>query len=260
MRKGSFAILFVGLACVQGNAFAQMNMPPIGTYPLTFFLPPQGLPDDEDERAGVRQRPQRPNVPLRKSQPQVRGSTSLQGASAGTSAQNLSFAISQQRRQANIATFISSVSNGNPQVRNELGRIFLQRDIFGIAEQQMRQTYGLSLNNVADNAALWLSASWAASNNYDGEITRPQLEALKRQFSANYARSARLVALDDAGKQDMADFFLLKAMWIDTNMNAHKTDPQKREIYRRLVATTSLRDMGIDFTTMNLTDRGLVPK
>jgi hypothetical protein len=172
----------------------------------------------------------------------------------------LRFAISPSRRQANIATFINDVAASNPQVRDNLRRAFVQNDFFGEVEPPLRQAFGMSLNNVADNAALWLATSWAASNDFEGDLTRAQFDGLRRQFSSTFLRNARLSALDDAGKQEMADHFLLKAMWIDMSVDAYKADPRKRAAYRFSVIETARRDMGIDFTTLNLTDSGLVPK
>jgi hypothetical protein len=172
----------------------------------------------------------------------------------------LRFPISPSRRQANIATFINVVAASNPQVRDDLRRAFVQNDFFGEVEPPLRQAYGMTLNNVADNAALWLATSWAASNNFEGDLTRAQFDGLRRQFSSSFLRNARLSALDDAGKQDMADLFLLKAVWISMSTQAYKTDPRKKAAHRFSVIETSRRDMGIDFTTLSLTDSGLVPK
>jgi hypothetical protein len=192
--------------------------------------------------------------------PKVGGAGRGQVQSSRPSATTLTFAISQQRRQSNITTFVENIAQTHAGAGNLLRQAFQQHDFFGAIETQVAPAYGMSMNNVADSTALWLAAAWFVANNDDSDLTRAQYQGLKTQIEANYLQNARLATLDSGAKQDMSDSLLLMAVWIDVSARAYKDRPIMKASHRSSIIDMARRDMGIDLTTIALTDNGFEPK
>ncbi len=119
---------------------------------------------------------------------------------------------------------------------------------------------GFSPGDAADALAAYWTLNWAMANNQD--ITARQAAGARAQIAATAPRALRFDRLGDAGRQELAETFMLDFIY--------QQGPYVDALKRRDQATTrTLSDaaetrfrqkMHIDLRSLNLTDHGFQPR
>ena len=169
----------------------------------------------------------------------------------------LSYAPSRERRIANLARFVGksrAVDRGDAE---HMERLFASGDFIDRIGDVLAPM-GLRVDNLADAYAIWWITAW---NTYRGEKNNPG-RAMSEAVSAQAARalSARpeVLGASDAEKQELAEALLTQMTFISMAAGQHRNDAAK---LRALAAAVDqgARRMGLDLSSMQLTEDGFVP-
>ena len=173
-------------------------------------------------------------------------------------ATRLNFKRAVARTRSNLAKFVATTRKTDPTSAAKMQALFASTDIIGMIDQKMQQTYGMRANNVADAYAVWWVSAWMGAKGRSDDATPGQMAMVKRQASDALASTPEFAAATDAGKQEMAEAMLVQAALIGDTIDTYKSDPAMLAKARTAIAKGA-REMGLDLSTMTLTDEGFRP-
>ncbi len=168
------------------------------------------------------------------------------------------FRSSAARRQANLANFVSKSRKVDPVGADKMAQLFASTDIIGMIDQKMQQTYGMRANNVADAYAVWWVSAWMGAKGRSDDATPGQMAMVKRQASNALASTPEFASASDASKQELSEAMLVQAAMIQGAIDAYKSDPAMLAKTRAAIAKGAT-GMGLDLSTMTLTEEGFIP-
>ena len=244
--------LLVLFSCAP--AIAQMPMSVITSPP---FVPPSVYPDGvPPDGQGVSSRSVAISQLIAK---HMQLSSSQSATSAGiTNGQSVAYQPSKSLRRANLAKFVEKTRATDPAGAAKMAQLFAATDIIGLIDQKMQSTYGMRANNVADAYAVWWVSAWMGARGRDDDATAGQMAMVKRQASNALAATPEFAAATDAGKQELAEALLVQAALIQDTIDTYKADPAMLAKARAAIAQGA-KAMGLDLSTMTLTDEGFKP-
>lgn len=161
----------------------------------------------------------------------------------------LTYEVSQSRRQANQKRFLSAIPGGA-----ELA----QSDLIGQVDQAIRPM-GLRADNVADAYAVWWVSAWEAVNRQDAADSPTLYAAVKGQATRALVGTPQFAGINDAQKQEMAESMLIQAAMIDAYIEGTAGNPAQQAELASAV-NQGAKAMGLDLTTMVLTEQGFSPR
>ena len=172
------------------------------------------------------------------------------------SVEALHFETSMKRRAINIERFVkewsktdpTSAANAKPALTAALPQI-----------DQMMRPMGLRANNVADAYTLWWVIAWHAANKQPLEQNNQLMAAVKQQASNALLSTPKFASFNDVQKQEMAESLLIQAALIDGHIDAAAGNPTQQAALAKAV-NQGAKKMGLDLTTMDLTENGFVPR
>ena len=136
--------------------------------------------------------------------------------------------------------------------------MFASTDIIAQMDQLMQQTYGMRVNNVADAYAMWWTSAWNGAQGRNDDPSAGQMAMVKRQAANALAATPEFARATDAGKQELAEALLVQAAMIQGAIDTYKSDPVMLAKAKAAIAKGA-QGMGLDLSTMTLTDDGFVP-
>ena len=164
---------------------------------------------------------------------------------------------SKARRTANLARFVEKTRAVDPAGAKDLQNLFASGDIIdkiGAAAAP----YGIRIDNVADAYALWRINAWQASRGRNDTPSRATNDAVRAQAARALSQSREFAGATDAQKQELAESLFVQAALIDGAVERAKGNPgQLRDI--RTAVSKGASGMGLDLSTMELTEGGFVP-
>lgn len=163
---------------------------------------------------------------------------------------------SPTRRRANIARFVSKLRSDDPKGAAALEQLTASADIIGAIGGELDR-YGLRVDDVADAYAAWWVAAWQGWAGDTGDPTRAHLSAAREQAARALSATPGNASADEATRQELAESLLVQAALISATTEQIKTDPAIRPQLRQAM-TQAGRRMGLDFSTMRLTDSGFI--
>ncbi len=181
-----------------------------------------------------------------------------QGSAAGTPDPAIfGFAPSPERRAANLAHFVAVSRSTNRQSGDSLAALFAQGDIIERMRPELAK-HALAIDNVADAYTLWWITAWQASRGVDEDVGNATTAAVRQQVMRSMDATGQLRTADDAAKQEMAESLLIQSLLLSAAVDQAKVKPDEKEAVGRAAAQGAL-GMGIDLSTMTLTEKGFVP-
>ena len=178
----------------------------------------------------------------------------------GTVAPNpagLRYSPSKARRSANLAHFVEKTRTVDPAGAKDLARLFAGGDFIDKIGQAIAP-YDLRVDNVADAYTIWWINAWQATrgrNDTPGPVVK---DAVRSQAARALTASPEFAGSDDAAKQELAESLLVQAALIETAVEQAKGDPRRMDAVGDAV-DRGAQGMGLDLSTMELTDQGFVP-
>lgn len=169
----------------------------------------------------------------------------------------LSFTPSKSRRAANLAQFVSktrAIDAGNAQ---DLERLFAQGDYIERLGKIIAPL-GLEVDNVADAYAIWMISAWNATKGRNDTPSRSMAQAVRAQMTRALGSTAEIAGASAAAKQELAEALLVQMTLVDVGIEQSKNNPAQLRQFGSAVNQGAKR-MGIDLTTMQLTEQGFVP-
>ena len=179
-------------------------------------------------------------------------------ASSPIASVSFDYKSSNVRTRANLAKFVEKTRATDPAGAAKMAQLFAATDIIGLIDQKMQSTYGMRANNVADAYAVWWVSAWMGARGRDDDATAGQMAMVKRQASNALAATPEFAAATDAGKQELAEALLVQAALIQDTIDTYKADPAMLAKARAAIAQGA-KAMGLDLSTMTLTDEGFKP-
>jgi hypothetical protein len=170
----------------------------------------------------------------------------------------LSYKPSLDRRLTNLARFVEKTRTTDPVGAAKMEDLFASTDIIGIIDQKMQQTYGMRANNVADTYAVWWTSAWMGAQGRSDDPTQEQMAMVKRQVANALADTPEFATTTDERKQEIAEALLVQAALIGATIDTHKADPAMLAKARTAIVKGA-KGMGLDLSTITLTDGGFVP-
>ncbi len=180
--------------------------------------------------------------------------------SQSVSPANLTYKISMQRRQANYDSFVKKSMAANRVAGEEMRGMFAKGDPIQMVGGTLQSKFGMRVDNVSDTYAMWMIAAWWVANNQDGELNRSTFTAVKAQVANGMLSTSGMATATDEVKQNMAESLLIFAIMLDSTAEAITNDPAKRKQLAASVMAKTKQEMGIDLSTITLTDQGFVPR
>jgi len=171
---------------------------------------------------------------------------------------DLMFRSVSSRTRTNLARFVEKTRATDPASAAKMQPLFASTDIIGLIDQKMQQTYGMHANNVADAYAVWWVSAWMGAQGRSDDATPGQMAMVKRQTTNALAATPEFASATDAGKQELAEALLVQAALIGDTIDTYASDPAMLAKARTAIAKGAL-GMGLDLSTMRLTDKGFVP-
>lgn len=173
-------------------------------------------------------------------------------------AARLTYTPSLERRRANYARFVAKARARDPQSAASLEKDLAAADLIGRAMPELAR-YGFRIDHVGDAYAAWWLNAWLATRQRTDTPPMRQIEAVRAQAARAMAAIPEIAKAGDAEKQEMAEAHLLQSLLIGAALEQAKDDPAR--LGRIAVAVRSgARASGLDLATMELTDRGFVPR
>lgn len=164
---------------------------------------------------------------------------------------------SPARTQANLAAFVERTRAVDPAGAAQLQAQFASGDVIGAIDAAMQQV-GLDKDNLADAYTVWAVNAWSAAHGDLSETTPATAIAVSRQAAQALLATPEVLALDDAGKQEMAESMLVQAALIAASQQAAAGDPAMTQQVAQAVRQGALAS-GLDLDQIRLTEAGFVP-
>jgi hypothetical protein len=168
------------------------------------------------------------------------------------------YSSSAARTRANLAKFVATTRKTDPAGAAKMAELFASTDIIGMIDQRMQSTYGMRANNVADAYAVWWVSAWMGAQGRSDDATQGQMAMVKRQAANALASTPEFASATDAGKQELAEALLVQAALIGDTVDTYQSDPAMLAKTRAAIKQGA-QAMGLDLTTMTLTDEGFKP-
>lgn len=169
----------------------------------------------------------------------------------------LRYAPSKSRRTANLSRFVEKTRATDPSGAAQLEKLFASGDIIDKIGGALAQQ-GMRVDNVADAYAVWWINAWQATRGHNNVTSRATNDAVRDQAARALSASPQLVGAGDAAKQELAESLLIQAAMIDSVVEQSKgNSAQMRQI--GAAVNQGAKRMGLDLTTMELTEHGFVP-
>ncbi|RZF59159.1 hypothetical protein EWE75_23210 [Sphingomonas populi] len=169
---------------------------------------------------------------------------------------NLTYRPDAARRHKNFARFVAKASQIDPADGAQVKQMITGQDVIGKLQAAIRP-YGMSINNVADAAAVYLAFAWLATRAEDRDPTRAEMTGLRTQMAAAMAASPAFATASDAVKQEMAEGNLVQGLIVGKFGAMAKKNPALRPKVRALVAQGAKSAYGFDLLSLSLTAHGL---
>ncbi len=155
------------------------------------------------------------------------------------------------------ARFLQEARRRDPAGAEAIARSLEKDDWIAMFDRAM-SGYGLRSGNTIDALTAYWLASWAATANYDGKVTRQQVQAVRSQIAGGFEVTNS--GLDTPAKrQEFAESLILQTVLIDGMMETakHRGD---RDFIRKMGEAThqAMLKGGVDLKSLILTDRGFV--
>lgn len=168
----------------------------------------------------------------------------------------LDYQSSSARRKANLSGFLAKAKRVDPQGAAAMETLFKTMDIIGVIADRM-QTVGLDAGNVADAYTLWWTTSWYAARGLEAQLDRQTALAVRQQAAQAMMSSPEFIKLGVADKQQFAEALLVQAALVDSANETYRLNPK---MVAKLSAAVNqgAQKMGLDLTTMNLTEDGFI--
>lgn len=174
------------------------------------------------------------------------------------SAGSLTFAVSTERRAANIERFLDSRRAAQPQVVEAIAPSLRDPDLIPNMGRQISR-YGLSVDNVAHAYAVWWAAAWSAVHQDTSDPSPAAGRAVRMQAEQAFMSLPAITNADDALKQAFAEELLLQALLITTATEQAASNPEQARAVSRM-ASQNARAQGLDLESLDLTDEGFVAR
>lgn len=169
----------------------------------------------------------------------------------------LRYSPSKARRTANLARFVEKTRKADPAGAKDLATLFASGDFIEKVARAIAP-YDLHVDNVADAYTIWWINAWQATrgrNDTPGPVVK---DAVRVQAARALTASPEFAGSGDAAKQELAESLLVQAALIDTAVEQAKGDRRRLDAVGAAVAQGA-QGMGLDLSTMELTDQGFVP-
>lgn len=157
------------------------------------------------------------------------------------------------RVRGQFADFVAKTSPANA---DRLRQVVLQNDLLGAWEKHVAVD-GLRRGDVADAMAAYWVQNWQIANNAPF-TDRAQVQAVRGQVSRLLASNRAFARLDDAGKQEMAEVFMLNFV-AQGSAFSDATARRDAALTRRLSDAAVARfrsEMNVDPRQLRLTQAG----
>lgn len=164
---------------------------------------------------------------------------------------------SKARRTANLAGFVAKSRAADPKGADDLAKLFASRDIIEDMRAPLSK-YGMRIDNVADAYAVWWINAYQATRGTTDDPSPAATEAVRTQVMQSMGATREFVGAGDADKQELAESLLIQALLISTAVEQAKGNPDQLRAVGR-AAAQGARGMGLDLSTMELTDAGFMP-
>jgi hypothetical protein len=170
----------------------------------------------------------------------------------------LQFSASPSRRRANLAAFVAKTQTTDPAGAAKMQALFASTDIIGAIDQEMRSSYGMRADNLADAYAVWWVSAWMGAQGRIDSATPQQMAMVKAQTARALSATPQMTGATDAAKQEFAEAMLVQAALIGATIETYAADPVMLAKAKASIAQGA-KATGIDLSTMTLTDQGFVP-
>jgi hypothetical protein len=169
----------------------------------------------------------------------------------------LRYTPSKSRRTANLSRFVEKSRAADPAGAAQLEKIFASGDFIDKIGGALAQQ-GMRVDNVADAYAVWWINAWQATRGHNNVTSRTINDAVRDQAARALSASPQIVGAGDPAKQEFAESLLVQAAMIDAAVERSKgNSAQMRQI--GAAVNQGAKRMGLDLTTMELTEQGFVP-
>jgi hypothetical protein len=162
-------------------------------------------------------------------------------------------------QQQSQARFVKQMTAVDPGSANALQGMF-QQDLVGLIAQGIKP-YGLGTDNVADAMAIYAMEAWEVIAGQVLPPSRARGLAVRAQMARIIADTPGLAEASDADKQMIADEMLYFAALANGGLQGAKAaGPDMVKQWQAATRKGAQRTLGIDLSTMTLTDEGLRPR
>ncbi|PVM71262.1 DUF6683 family protein [Caulobacter radicis] len=185
------------------------------------------------------------------------------GASLSAQQRNAAAANTRYRPSPAVSTrvrgqFADFVAKRDPTNGERLRQAVQQKDLLGAWEKHVAVD-GLRRGDVADAMTAYWVQNWQIANNVPF-ANRAQVQGVRGQVSQALGSNPAFARLDDAGKQEMAEVFMLNFVAQGSafsDANAKKNTTLSRQLSEAAVARFR-NEMSIDLRQLKLTEAGFV--
>lgn len=185
-------------------------------------------------------------------------------AGAGLSASRQAVSVNTRYRASPAVTtrvkgqFADFVAKTDPANGPRLRQAVQQKDLLGAWEKHV-SVDGLRRGDVADAMAAYWVQNWQIANNVPF-ANRTQVQAVRGQVYRALGSNPQFAQLDDAGKQEMAEVFMLNFV-AQGSAFSDATSKGDKGLSRRLSDAAVARfrsEMNVDLRQLKLTEAGFV--
>lgn len=194
----------------------------------------------------------------------TRSQAARPSAGASLSAQRNAAAVSTRYRPSPAVStrvrgqFADFVAKRDPTNGDRLRQAVQQKDLLGAWEKHVAVD-GLRRGDVADAMTAYWVQNWQIANNVPF-ANRAQVQGVRGQVSQALGSNPAFARLDDAGKQEMAEVFMLNFVAQGSAFSdaaAKKNTTLSRQLSEAAVARFR-NEMSIDLRQLKLTEAGFV--
>jgi len=168
----------------------------------------------------------------------------------------LRYTPSKTRRTANLARFVEQSRRIDPAGAASLQTLFASGDIIDRIGAQLAP-HGLRVDDLADTYAVWWITAWQATRGSNAETSDRTNMAVRAQAARALVGIGTIAQASDAAKQELAESLLIQTMLIDAAVEQAKGNPSQLAAVGA-AAGQGARGMGLDLSTMDLTEQGFV--
>lgn len=186
------------------------------------------------------------------------GAPKRNGASEAAPTAKLIYHVDLARRRNNLAQFVEKVRAVDPQGATNLANEFAQGDFIARLQTELRR-FGLTVDNVADAYATYWISAYQATKGDSSTPNKTIIDAVRTQSSRALSSAPEFAQASDAAKQEMAEALWIQAALLDTAVSGAKDKPDDLRLVGK-AASQGARSMGLDLSTLSLTDKGFVQK